>query len=39
MYDQDILLMRLVGGLSPFEGLTHVELIFKIMSRNAVVAF
>jgi hypothetical protein len=30
--------MRLVGGLSPFKGLTHVESIFKIICVNAVVA-
>jgi hypothetical protein len=30
--------MRLVGGLSHFEGLTHVDLIFKIMNKNALVA-
>jgi hypothetical protein len=29
--------MRLAGGLSPFEGLTYVESIFKIMCVNAVV--
>jgi hypothetical protein len=29
--------MRFVGGLSPFEGMTNVESIFKIMSRNAIV--
>jgi hypothetical protein len=30
--------MRLVEGLSPFEGLTHVESIFKIMCVNVVIA-
>jgi len=30
--------MRLEGGLSPFEGRTHVESIFKIVCVNAVVA-
>jgi len=30
--------MRLVGDLSPFEGLTHVDSVLKIMSRNVVVA-
>jgi hypothetical protein len=32
------LFMRLAGGLSPFEGLTHVKSIFKIRKRNVVVA-